>query len=331
VIEIKTAADRAAALTHQLLAFSRKQILAPRVIHLGDVVSAVAPMLRRLIGETIELKTTMTDRGHVKADGGQMEQVLVNLAVNARDAMPNGGRLTIETADVALDDAYVRQHASGRAGPHVMLAVSDTGHGMDAVTQARVFEPFFTTKPMGQGTGLGLATVYGIIQQSGGQVWVYSEVGRGTTFKIYLPRTEEAEHDAGAPAADERPVHGDETILLVEDEEFVREFVHKVLTRHGYAVHAVPDSARAISFARAHHGTIHLILTDVVLADLNGRAMAGQVLTLHPEAKVLYMSGYTDNAIVHQGVLDPDMWFLQKPFAAGALARRVRDRLDAEA
>ena len=330
VIEIKTAADRAAALTHQLLAFSRKQILAPRVLHLGDVVGGVAPMLRRLIGETIELKATMTDRGHVKADGGQMEQVLVNLAVNARDAMPNGGRLTIETADVVLDDAYARQHAGGRAGPHVMLAVSDTGHGMDAATRARVFEPFFTTKPMGAGTGLGLATVYGIVKQSGGQVWVYSEVGRGTTFKIYLPRTDEPGQDTVAPAADERPVHGDETILLVEDEEFVREFVHKVLTRHGYAVHAVPDSARAVSFARAHHGTIHLILTDVVLADLNGRAMAGQVLKLHPESKVLYMSGYTDNAIVHQGVLDPDMWFLQKPFAAGTLARRVRERLDAE-
>jgi signal transduction histidine kinase len=186
VNEIKIAAERAAALTHQLLAFSRKQILAPRVLHLGDIVSGVVPMLRRLLGETFELKATITDRGHIKADGGQVEQVLVNLVVNARDAMPNGGRLTIETADVLLDETYARQHAGGRSGPHVMLAVSDTGHGMDAATQARVFEPFFTTKPKGQGTGLGLATVYGIVKHSGGQVRVYSEVGHGKTFKIYL-------------------------------------------------------------------------------------------------------------------------------------------------
>jgi len=328
VREISVAAERAATLTRQLLAFSRKQLLEPRVLHLGDIVSSVAPMLRRLLGETIQLREAIADSGHVKADPGQMQQILVNLAVNARDAMPQGGRLTIETADVVLDETYARQHPSAHLGPHVMLAVSDTGHGMDAATQKRIFEPFFTTKPPGQGTGLGLATVYGIVKQSEGQVWVYSEVGRGTTFKIYLPGTYEAETTAPV-GLQERQVRGDETILLVEDEEFVRVFVQKVLARHGYTIHAMGDAAQAVAFASAHHGRIDLILTDVVLPDQNGRVMAEQVQALHAESRVLYMSGYTDGAIVHEGVLHPEMAFLQKPFAAGTLARRVRDVLDA--
>jgi CheY-like chemotaxis protein len=327
--EIRKAGQRAATLTHQLLAFSRKQILAPRVLHLGDVISGVTPMLRRLLGEPTELRTMMSDRGNVKADAGQMEQILINLAVNARDAMPEGGRLTIETADVSLDDAYARQHPIVRPGPHVMVSVSDTGRGMDAATQGRVFEPFFTTKEKGQGTGLGLATVYGIVKQSGGHISVDSEVGRGTTFTIYLPRTEDVEEIPQSATIDPATLRGRETVLLVEDEDMVREFAYKVLSRYGYTVHAMADPRRAIEFADAHHGTIHAILTDVVLPEMSGPAMVLQVQQRHPESRVLYMSGYTDHAIVHDGVLDPDLWFLQKPFNGEALVTKVRDLLDA--
>jgi CheY-like chemotaxis protein len=284
-------------------------------------------MLRRLLGETIDLRTMVSDSGHVKADAGQMEQVLLNLAVNARDAMPDGGRLTIETADVSLDDTYARQHATVDPGPHVMVAVSDTGHGMDAGTQKRVFEPFFTTKPSGQGTGLGLATVYGIVKQSGGHIVLYSEVGRGTTFKIYLPRTDEVEDASQAKLVDARSLRGSETILLVEDENAVREFVHKILNLYGYVVHAMADPGQALAFARAHRASIHVLLTDVVLPMMSGLAMAAEVQRDHPEAQVLYMSGYTDDAIVHHGVLDPGMWFLQKPFTGEALVNKLRDLL----
>ena len=328
VHEITRAAERAATLTRQLLAFSRKQILAPRVLRLGDVVAELTPMLRRLISEAIDLRTITTESGQVKVDAGQLEQVLMNLAVNARDAMPTGGRLTIETADVSLDEHHARHHPSTRPGPHVVLAVSDTGHGMDAATQSRVFEPFFTTKPQGQGTGLGLATVYGIVKQSGGHIWVYSEVGRGTTFKVYLPRTEEP-----AQAVPARPVavsnlRGTETVLLIEDEDMVRHFVEKVLSRHGYTVHAFADPERAIAFARSHRATIHLILSDVVLPGMNGRMLATELLRQHPESKVLYMSGYTNDAVVHHGVLEVGTWFVPKPFTAHALVQRVRDILD---
>jgi PAS domain S-box-containing protein len=326
VDEITSAAKRAAALTRQLLAFSRKQILAPRVVQVGNVVAGLTPMLRRLIGETVDLKTVTSEKGHVKADAGQLEQILVNLSVNARDAMPNGGRLTIETEDVWLDHAYARLHPSVTAGPHVLIAVSDTGHGMDAQTKARIFEPFFTTKPKGQGTGLGLAMVYGVVKQSTGHVWVYSEVNRGTTFKVYLPTTEEPV--AREPVAATAPP---ETILLVEDEDVVRDFASKVLGRHGYAVHAVAEPSRALEFALAHRGVIDVLLSDVVLPEMNGRALAGRVEELHPEVKILFMSGYTDNAIVHHGVLDEGMWFLQKPFSAQALVERVRDLLEATA
>jgi PAS domain S-box-containing protein len=326
--EIRQATDRAVALTRQLLAFSRKQILSPRVLRVGDVVSRLVPMLRRLLGETIDVKTVIADDGAVKADVGQLEQVLVNLSVNARDAMVDGGSLTIETVDVSLDDSYVRQHGEGSAGRFVMLSVADTGHGMDAATREHVFEPFFTTKPEGRGTGLGLSTVHGIVHQSGGHVWVYSEVGHGTVFKVYLPRTDEVETPP-EPEDDIRVLRGTETILLVEDEDVVREFAHKVLTRQGYAVHALADPGQALAFARAHSGTVDLLLTDVVLPRTNGRHLAEAVSALHPEAGILYMSGYTDDAIVRHGVLEPGTRFLQKPFASDALLRKVRQVIEA--
>jgi PAS domain S-box-containing protein len=329
VQEIKQAAERAGALTHQLLAFSRKQILTPRVLDLGNVVSDVTPMLRRLLGETIDLHAAIANRGYVKADVGQMEQVLVNLAVNARDAMPDGGRLTIETGDVFLDDAYATRHPTVRPGPHVMIAVSDTGSGITAATQKRVFEPFFTTKPVGQGTGLGLATVSGVVEQSGGSISVYSEVGRGTTFKIYLPRTDDVEKGQAAARVDARTLRGDETILLVEDEQVVRDFMNRVLGQYGYDVHAIADPSRAIEFADQYHGAIQLILTDVVLPEMSGPAMVTELQQRHPEARVLFISGYADQAIVRHGILDPGLSFLQKPFTGGALARFVRDVLDA--
>ena len=329
VKEIQHAAERAARLTRQLLAFSRKQILAVKVLHIGDIVGEVSPMLRRLLGESIDLRTAVGDRGLVKTDPGQLQQVIVNLAVNARDAMAKGGRLTIETSDVVVDEAFARAHPSTREGPHVLLAVSDTGHGMDAATQKRIFEPFFTTKPPGHGTGLGLATCYGIVKQNGRNIWVYSEYGRGPTFKVYLPTTEDAE-EVQAPAAMQPPAPGgNETVLLVEDEEMVREFVSKVLIRRGYRVHALGDPASAIEYARTNTAAIDLVFSDVVLPNMSGQAMVTQMQPGHPESKVLYMSGYADTAIVHHGVLEAGTAFLQKPFTADALARKVRDVLDA--
>jgi two-component system, cell cycle sensor histidine kinase and response regulator CckA len=329
VDEIRRAAERAAMLTRQLLAFGRKQIFAVRVLHLGDVIAELTPMLRRLLGESIDLTTTIDNRGLVKADPGQLQQVLVNLAVNARDAMRDAGRLTISTSDVVLDAAFVRRHPSASIGRHVMLTVTDTGHGMNAETQKRIFEPFFTTKPLGQGTGLGLATVYGIVQQSGGAIWVDSEAERGTTFTVCLPRTEEHEELAGQPAAAAAPAGGSETILLVEDEVLVREYVYKVLSRRGYLVHAFGDPRRAIAYAAANDAPIDLVLSDVVLPDMSGPMMADEVLGCHPEARTLFMSGYADTAIVQQGVLEPGTRFLQKPFTADRIAQKVRDAIDA--
>jgi PAS domain S-box-containing protein len=329
VTEITRAAERAAALTRQLLAFSRKQIIAPRVVHLGDIVSGLAPMLQRLLGETVELRTVVADRRFVKADIVQLEQVLVSLAVNARDAMREGGLLTLETADVTLDEEFVRQHPTASPGPYVMLAVEDNGHGMNDEMQRRIFEPFFTTNPMNRGTGLGLASVYGIVQQSGGHIWVESEVGKGTRFTIYLPRTEAAA-ESDPDTARHEPRVGTETILLVEDEEAVRDFVYKVLTRQGYRVHAMPDSKHAIAFAQAHTGVIELVLTDVILPDINGRAMATRVESCHPEARVLFMSGYTDDAIVRHGVLDPGTWLLHKPFTPRELLQKIQEVLSTE-
>jgi CheY-like chemotaxis protein len=330
VAEIRKAGASAAGLTRQLLAFSRQQVLEPRVLDMNAVVSSAETLLKRLIGEDIELVTALAPRlGAIKADPGQLEQVIVNLAVNARDAMPEGGKITIETANVDMDVAYVRDHPLARPGPYVMLSVSDTGTGMDEQTQRRIFEPFFTTKEMGKGTGLGLATVYGIVKQSGGFIWVYSELDHGTTFKVYLPRVTEAV-DAPTPRAQpkESP-RGTETVLLVEDAAAVRAVSRQVLERLGYAVLEAPDGKAALHLATKHRGPIHLLLTDVVMPELGGRQLAEQLTALRPELKVLYVSGYTDDAVVRHGVLEAGIAYLQKPFTPEILGRRVREVLDA--
>ncbi len=333
VIElIEKTAHRAADLTRQLLAFSRKQVLQPAVLDLNTVVSNMSEMLRRLIGEDITLITVLGPAlGRVKADPGQIEQIIMNLAVNARDAMPHGGRLTLETANVDLDAAYARKHVSARPGPHIMLALSDTGIGMDPKTQARIFEPFFTTKGPRKGTGLGLAMVYGIVKQSGGNIWVYSELGQGTTFKIYLPQIEEPIESAQGRSALAPPLRGVETVLLVEDEDAVRDLARDILQARGYTVLEARHGAEALRISEQHPGPIHLMLTDVVMPEMTGRVLAGRLAALRPETKVLYMSGYTDNAVVHHGVLDPGTVFLQKPFTGAVLARKVREMLDSRA
>jgi len=327
---IEQTALRAADLTRQLLAFSRKQVLNPVVLDLNAVVSKMGEMLRRLIGEDIALTTVLgSSLGHVKADPSQIEQIIMNLAVNARDAMPEGGRLTLETANVELDAAYARKHVGARPGAHVMLALSDTGTGMDAQTQARVFEPFFTTKGPRKGTGLGLAMVYGIVKQSGGNIWVYSEPGQGTTFKIYLPRIEDPVDAGQGGVALAAPAHGMETILLVEDEDAVRDLARDILAGCGYTVLEARHGAEALGISAAHAGKIDLMLTDVVMPEMNGRELAERLAAQRPETKVLYMSGYTDHAVVHHGVLAPQTEFLQKPFTEVVLARKLRELLDA--
>ena len=327
---VRTTADRAAALTQQLLAFSRKQVLQPQVLDLNAVVTGMEPMLGRLIGEDIDLAVIpAADLGRVKADPGQIEQVIVNLVVNARDAMPEGGRLTVETADVELDPAYASRHFSVPAGPYVMLAVTDTGLGMDEQTRSRVFEPFFTTKDPGKGTGLGLATVYGIVKQSGGDIQLYSECGRGTSFKIYLPHVAEAATAPGQTRATTGAVpRGDETVLLVEDQPEVRDLAREILEASGYRVLEACDAQEAVLMAERHPGPIHLLLTDVIMPRQSGRALAERLRPLRPELQVLYMSGYTNEAIVRHGVLEPDTVFIQKPFTPAALGSKVRETLD---
>jgi len=328
VEQIYKSGERAAALTRQLLAFSRKQVLQSKVIDLNVIVSDMGAMLRRLIGEDIGLVTVVTEGlGSVKADPGQIEQVLVNLAVNARDAMLEGGRLTIETANVELDEAYAQDHAGFRPGRYVMLAVTDTGRGMDAEVQEHMFEPFFTTKEPGKGTGLGLATVYGIVTQSGGYIWVYSEPGHGTTFKIYLPRVDESSPAAHAEQVARVP-KGTETILVVEDEEALREITREILTGQGYTVIEAPSGAAALKLAEQHTGPIHLLLTDVVMPGMSGRELAQNLAARQPAMKLLFMSGYTDDAIVRHGVLEEGTAFIQKPFTLASLTTRVRDVLD---
>ena len=330
VAQIRKAAEGAAALTRQLLAFSRQQVLEPKVLDLKATVAGTEKLLQRLIGEDVQLATALApDLGAVKADPVQLEQVIINLAVNARDAMPAGGRLTIEAANVEMDEVYVRSHAPARPGRYVMLVLSDTGIGMDEQTKARIFEPFFTTKESGKGTGLGLATVYGIVKQAGGFIWVYSEPGRGTSFKVYLPRVDEAAEPTFARPATTEPRRGAETVLVVEDAASVRMVTRQVLERYGYSVLEAPNGETALRLAAKHHGPIQLLLTDVVMPGLSGRQLAEQLSRLRPEMKVLYVSGYADNAIVHHGILDSGVAYLQKPFTPESLARRVRDVLGA--
>jgi signal transduction histidine kinase/ActR/RegA family two-component response regulator len=328
---IGDAADRAAALTRQLLAFARKQILDPQILNLNDLVLNLDKLLRRLIGEDIELATLpMPDLWPVKADANQIEQILINLAINARDAMPGGGKLTIETANSSLDEAYARHHMSVSPGFYVMLAVSDTGVGMPPEMQAQVFEPFFTTKQAGKGTGLGLATCYGIVKQHGGHIWVYSEVGQGTTFKVYLPRTTEVTDAQQTYETQEILLAGNETVLLVEDEVALRQLAVRVLRQLGYTVLEATDGADALRVAGEYSGAIDLLLTDVVMPQLGGAALAERLRETHPRLKVLFMSGYTDHTIIRHSLLEPGVTFLQKPFAPELLARKVREALAAE-
>jgi len=327
--QVRKAADGAAALTRQLLAFSRQQAVEPRVVSLNTVVEGLQKILRRVIGEDIELTTTLApDLGAVRADVGQLEQVLMNLAVNARDAMPKGGRLTVETANVEHDPDYARDREAAAVRQFAMLAVSDTGCGMDEATKVRIFEPFFTTKEPGKGTGLGLATVYGIVKQAGGFIWVYSEPGQGTSFKIYLPEVDATAERTTAVAGARAP-RGTETVLLVEDAAAVRAVTKQVLERQGYVVLEAPDGEAALRLAQQHRGPIHLLLTDVVLPRVSGRELAERLTQVRPDMKVLYASGYTDDSVVRHGILELGTAYLQKPFSPESLARKVRNVLDA--
>ncbi len=330
--EIASAAERASSLTRQLLAFSRKQMLAPRIVNLNDIATENLKMLNRMIGEDIDLVMVASPNlWPVRADAGQIEQVIMNLAVNARDAMPSGGKLLIETSNTSLDEEYARLHSPLRPGDYVMVAISDTGAGMDSETQSHIFEPFFTTKGT-KGTGLGLSTVYGIVKQSGGYIWVYSEVGKGTTFKIYLPRvasTGEPAAQVAAPIQFQKVEPGTETILLVEDEANLRYLARQYLEKQGYKVIEAADGAVAMQIAVAHEAVIHLLLTDVIMPGMNGRELAQRIAEIRPNVKILYMSGYTENVIGHNGMLDAGVRLLQKPFNLRDLKSKVREVLDA--
>ncbi len=327
--EIANAAGRATSLTRQLLAFSRKQMLAPKILDLNGVVTENLKMLTRVIGEDIDLvMVPASGLGAVRADAGQIEQVIMNLAVNARDAMPSGGKLTIETSNVSIDEDQARFHPPLAPGNYVLLAISDTGAGMDSETQSRIFEPFFTTKGP-KGTGLGLSTVYGIVKQSGGYIWVYSEQGKGTTFKVYLPRVAElVQAQVAAPKESVVAEPGTETILLVEDEANLRYLARQFLEKQGYRVIDAADGAVAVQIAVAHEGVIHLLLTDVIMPGMNGRELAQRISEIRPNVKVLYMSGYTENVIGRNGTLDAGVRLLQKPFTLRDLKSKVREVLD---
>ena len=328
VEEIRKTGQRAAALTRQLLAFSRRQVLEPKVLDLNAVVADFEKMLHRLIGENIELKTVLAPSlGRLLADQGQIEQVILNLAVNARDAMPQGGKLIIETARAVLDEATVRHMPTVRPGDYVMLSVSDTGVGMDPETRARIFEPFFTTKEAGKGTGLGLATIYDIVKRSEGQIWVYSELGKGSVFKIYFPRVEAVEQAAHGEVLRSRAGSAGETILVVEDDESLQEVTRDLLVQSGYHVLEAGNGEEALEIVERHRAPIHLLLADVVMPGMSGAALAAQLTHTHPEMHVLYMSGYTDETIVRSGVLKSGILLLEKPFTREALIGRVRDAL----
>jgi PAS domain S-box-containing protein len=326
--EIRKAAQGAAALTRQLLAFSRQQVVEPKLVTIEEVVVTAEKMLQRLIGEDVELVAVLSDApATVRIDPSQLEQVIMNLAVNARDAMPDGGKLTLETSAVELDEVYARTHWPAIPGRFAMLAVSDTGIGMTDQTKTRIFEPFFTTKEVGRGTGLGLATVYGIVKQSGGFIWVYSEPGAGATFRIYLPRVDESPA-AIQQARSTTSLVGTETILLTEDAPALRGTARQILERYGYTVLVAPNGTEALTLAESCRGLIHLLLTDVVMPGMSGRELAERFTALRPEVKVLYMSGYTDDAVVRHGVLRPGIAYLQKPFTPESLAHKVREVLD---
>jgi two-component system, cell cycle sensor histidine kinase and response regulator CckA len=325
---IRLAGSSAADLTRQLLAFSRQQMLQPRVLELKEIVNRARNLLARLIGDDISLTVSVEPSlGCICADPGQIEQVLLNLAVNARDAMPKGGRLSIEARNTVLDESYKQEHQQVIPGQYVMIAVEDSGSGMDRKTQARIFDPFFTTKELGKGTGLGLATVYGIVKQSGGYIWVYSEVGRGTAFKVYLPRVEPAGQSLAPKESAASSVQGSETILLAEDSESLREMARDYLESIGYTVIEAASGKDALQRARDFEGPIHLLLTDVVMAEMGGPELAEQLLALRPGVKVVFTSGYTNDAIARQGVLEPGVVFIQKPYRPKALARRIREVL----
>jgi len=328
--EIESAGQRAATLTGQLLAFSRRQVVQPQVLDLNAVLTDLTTMLQRLIGEDIELDTSFDPNiGQVRADRGQIEQIIMNLAVNARDAMPDGGKLAIETANIHLDDSYAGAHIDARSGLHVVLTITDTGTGMDKEMVSRIFEPFFTTKEQGKGTGLGLSTVYGIVKQSGGHIDVLSEPGRGTSFKVYLPRVEEAADYATARSAQEDCPRGCETVLLVEDSDRVRKLTRTLLETYGYTVLEASNGDEAWRTSERHKGAIDLLLTDVVMPGASGREVAQRLVLVRPEMGVLYMSGYTDDAMVVHNVLDGQTPFIQKPFTKDSLIRKVREVLDA--
>jgi two-component system, cell cycle sensor histidine kinase and response regulator CckA len=327
--QILEAGQRAASLTSQLLAFGRKQILQPEVLDLRKIIMQMGSMLRRLIGEDIDLVTrTPKSLGTVLADPAKIQQVILNLAVNARDAMPQGGKLTIEVADVDFDEKFVKTHPMSKQGPHVMLAISDSGVGMDAKTQSRMFEPFFTTKEKGKGTGLGLATVYGIVNQSNGFIWVYSECGKGTTIKIYFPQAEPVRKKTASGTQPKLEFQGSETVLLVEDESAVRTLAGRILREKGYRVIEAADGKEALRLAEGYPDEIHLVLTDVVMPEMGGSILVSHIKESRPGIKALYISGYTDNAIVHHGILDSNIAFLEKPFSIDNLSRKVREVLD---
>ena len=326
---IKSAGERAAALTRQLLAFSRKQMLQPKVLDLNGVVTGMAQMMPRVIGEHIDLRFRLGESlGQIKADPGQIEQVLLNLAVNARDAMPNGGCLTIKTENVHLSGKFGRPGLAVEPGHYVMMSVSDTGLGMDVETQSHIFEPFYTTKGVGKGTGLGLSTVYGIVKQSGGSLWVYSEVGKGTIFKIYLPRVNEIIESDEIECESAAVARGQETVLLVEDEDVVRNLSREILETYGYSVLVAANGREGLSVGKEFQGQIDLVITDVIMPQMSGREMAEALRTIRPATRVLFMSGFTDDVIVHHGVLEEKVFFIQKPFSPEALATKAREVLD---
>lgn len=329
--QISKCGERASALTRQLLAFSRQQVFQLKVLNMNDIVLDIENMLRRLIGENIAFRTALSEKlGIIKADPSQMEQIILNLVINARDAMPNGGHLTLETSNIWLDEGYAQMHFSVTPGEYIMIAVTDTGSGMDEATKAHIFEPFFTTKEQGKGTGLGLATIYGIVKQSSGNIWCYSELGKGTTFKVYLPLYS---HDT-IPVHSTKPVskfkQGQETILVTEDEESVREIACEFLRLTGYKVLSAANGGEALMLCQNYKDTIHLLLTDVIMPGISGKQLAQTLSQLRPNLKVLYTSGYTDNSIVHHGILDDGIPFLQKPYNMESLNQKVRDILDSD-